>query len=326
MTKYLSSKYLLITKYLITIMLALFTCSASLAAEVKEDKSCNLIRFANPGWSDVTMTTAAASYILEALNYKTKELFVSVPITYSALSSGELDVFLGYWTPSMTSIYQPYKDNGSVELLHTNLEGARYGLAVPKYLYDEGLKSVQDLVKFSKELNYNIYGVEAGNDGNTLILNMIKDDAFGLKNFSLIESSEQAMLAQVDVQTKQKQPIVFLAWEPHPMNINHEIRYLEGADEYFGKNQGEAKVHTNVRKNFANLCPNVAKFLSQLTFTTEMENEWMDQMINKKKNPQKVVISWLKNNPQTLEKWLENVYTKQGLDAVVAVKQKLKII
>ena len=41
------------------------------------------------------------------------------------------------------------------------------------------------------------YGIEPGNDGNRLILDMIGEDAFGLGEFELVESSEQGMLAQV---------------------------------------------------------------------------------------------------------------------------------
>jgi len=33
-------------------------------------------------------------------------------------------------------------------------------------------------------------------------------------------------------------PIVFLAWDPHPMNIQFELRYLAGGDSAFGPNYG----------------------------------------------------------------------------------------
>ena len=79
-----------------------------------------------------------------------------------------------------------------------------------------------------------IYGIEPGNDGNRLIQSMIDSDAFGLKGFEVVESSEQGMLAQVARATKRDEHVVFLGWEPHPMNANLKMTYLTGGDDIFG--------------------------------------------------------------------------------------------
>ena len=123
-------------------------------------------------------------------------------------------MFLGNWMPTMEADVRPYLDDGSVELIGTNLEGAKYTLAVPTYLADQGVKDFADIAKFSDQLDGQIYGIEPGNDGNRLILQMIEEDAFGLKGFELVESSEQGMLAQVARATRGEDPIVFLGWEP----------------------------------------------------------------------------------------------------------------
>ena len=51
-----------------------------------------------------------------------------------------------------------------------------------------------------------------------------------LGDFKLLESSEQGMLAEVERANREKRPIVFLAWEPHPMNKRFALRYLTGGD------------------------------------------------------------------------------------------------
>ena len=48
------------------------------------------------------------------------------------------------------------------------------------------------------------------------------------------------MLAQVERALRNKKPIVFLAWEPHPMNMRFDIKYLAGGDAVFGANYGGA--------------------------------------------------------------------------------------
>ena len=72
----------------------------------------------------------------------------------------------GYFAPISTTV--------SVEQLGANLEGAKYTLAVPTYLADKGLKDFADIAKFADDLDGKIYGIEPGNDGNRLILDMIE--------------------------------------------------------------------------------------------------------------------------------------------------------
>ena len=48
------------------------------------------------------------------------------------------------------------------------------------------------------QLNNSIYGIEPGNDGNRLVLRMIKQEPVRPRDFKLVESSEQGMLAEVE--------------------------------------------------------------------------------------------------------------------------------
>ena len=64
------------------------------------------------------------------------------------------------------------------------------------------------------------------------------------------------MLAQLERAVKKNEPIVFLGWEPHPMNINYEITYLSGGDVEFGPNFGGSTVHTISRPGYREDCPN----------------------------------------------------------------------
>jgi glycine betaine/proline transport system substrate-binding protein len=239
------------------------------------------------------------------------------------MKSGDVDVFLGNWMPTMEADIKPYRDDGSVETVRENLEGAKYTLAVNKVAADLGIKDFADIAKHKDELGGKIYGIEPGNDGNRLIIDMIDSGAFGLKGFSLAESSEQGMLAQVDRATKRGEPIVFLGWEPHPMNANFDMTYLTGGDDYFGPDFGGATVYTNVRAGFTKECPNVGALLSNLKFTLPMENEIMGAILNDGTDQDKAAAAWLGKHPDMLDGWLKGVTTKDGGDAMAAVKTKL---
>lgn len=290
------------------------------AALAAEPASCSTIRFSDVGWTDITSTTAVTTEILKTLGYKPELKVLSVPVTYASLSKKDIDVFLGYWNPSMTADLQPYLDDKTVETLRVNLTGAKYTLAVPQATYDAGLKDFSDIAKFKDELDGKIYGIEPGNDGNRLILDMIEKNAFDLKSFSLAESSEQGMLAQVAKNIKNKKPIVFLGWEPHPMNSNFDMVYLTGGDDFFGPDLGGATVETNIRAGYAEECPNVGKFLTNLEFQLDMENQIMGKILDDGEDPAKAAKAWIKANPASLDKWLDGVTTVDGKDGLEAAK------
>ncbi|WP_207462879.1 choline ABC transporter substrate-binding protein [Azospirillum sp. SYSU D00513] len=295
------------------------------AALAADPASCKAVRFGDVGWTDIAATTALASKTLEGLGYQPVTNISSVPVVYLGMKTKSLDVFLGNWMPTMESISQPMVDEGAVEVVRANLEGAKYTLAVPSYAAAEGLKSFADIDKFKDKLDGKILGIEAGNDGNLVIDKMIKADAFGLGDFKLVESSEAGMLSEVRRATRSKKWVVFLGWEPHPMNKNFELTYLTGGDEYFGPNLGGATIYTNVRKGYMTECPNVGKFLQNLSFTLAMENAVMDDILNNNKQADAAAVAYLKQNPQVLEAWLAGVTTLDGKEGLPAVKAKLGI-
>ena len=302
-----------------TIAALLFSSSVWAA----DPESCGTVRFSDVGWTDITSTTAATSVVLEALGYEPTASLLSVPVTYKSLQNGDIDVFLGNWMPTMEADIAPYREDGSVETVAKNLTGAKYTLAVNKLAADGGITGFGDIAQYSAELEGKIYGIEPGNDGNRLIQAMIDENTFGLEGFELVESNEQGMLSQVERANRRDQWIVFLGWEPHPMNAKYEMTYLAGGDDIFGPNFGGAEVYTNTRKGYVEECPNVGRLLTNLTFTLAMENEIMNAILQDKKEPQQAATAWLQANPAILEGWLDGVTTLSGDDGLAAVNASL---
>jgi glycine betaine/proline transport system substrate-binding protein len=303
----------------LVVSLALAASLASGAAYAGDSASCQTVRFADVGWTDIQATTATASVILDAIGYKPDTQVLSVPVTYTSLKNKDIDVFLGNWMPSMTGDVKPYLDDKSVESISENLEGAGYGLVVPNYVADAGVKSLSDLSSHADKFDKKIYGIEPGNDGNRIVLGMIKDPKNHLDGWDLVESSEAGMLSQAEKSMANKDWIVFLGWTPHPVMGEMKITYLDGmGDSGFGS----ATVHTNVRAGYLNECPNVGKFIKQLKFDLSMENKMMDGIL-KGGDAHKVAADWLKAHPGAADKWLDGVTTFDGKDAKEALKAKL---
>ncbi|UWQ21292.1 choline ABC transporter substrate-binding protein [Jannaschia sp. W003] len=310
-------------------MIRILSAASALAlvaglAHADAHADCKEVVFSDVGWTDITATTATTSAILDALGYETDIKILSVPVTYTSMAAGDVDVFLGNWMPTMEADIASYREAGTVDTVRTNLEGAKYTLAVNKAAMDLGIESFEDIAEHADALDETIYGIEPGNDGNRLIQSMIDEGMFGLAEFEVKESSEQGMLAQVDRLSKRGEPIVFLGWEPHPMNANFDMGYLEGGDDVFGPNLGGATVATNTRAGYVEACPNVGQLLQNLEFSLEMENEIMSAILDDGEDPRDAAEAWLKANADVLDAWLNGVTTFDGGDAKEAVMSALQ--
>jgi glycine betaine/proline transport system substrate-binding protein len=264
--------------------------------------------------------------ILQSLGYTSSNMMTSLPICYQALATGEADVFLGNWMPSMESVARPHFESGDVIQLTPNMAGAKYTLAVPTYAAEAGLKDFRDIARFGDKLEWKIYGIEEGNDGNDIIQSMIDADMYGLGRFEMVASSESGMLAQVQSLMRERKWIVFLGWSPHSMNEKIDMTYLSGSsDETFGPNDGTATVYTNVRKGFPGDMPNVTRFLENFAVPVSMMNEIMVTMHeHPEMKARDAALAWVAANPDMAAAWLEGVTTKDGKPALPAFEKLLQ--
>lgn len=292
-------------------------------AMAQEPASCQTVRYSDPGWTDISSTNALLKSVLGPLGYQADIKTLSVPITFRGLANDELDIFLGNWMPTQTAIVDPMVEKGELEVLKVNLSGNRFTLAVPDYVAEAGVKSFDDLAENADKFDRTIYGIEAGASVNQNMLRMINDDAFGLGDWKLVESSEQGMLSQVQRAERAKQWVVFPAWEPHPMNTEYELTYLTGGDEYFGPNMGSAEVRTVTRPGFSQDCPNLAKLLENMTFSVELENAMMARILNDGISADEAAQEAIEKQPELLDAWLTGVTTFGGEPGLVAVKDSL---
>ncbi|MCA1743905.1 MAG: ABC transporter substrate-binding protein [Desulfonatronovibrio sp.] len=283
------------------------------------------VRFVYVPWTCVTVKTEVAEFILDNLGYDASSMMLSVPIAYQALVTNEADVFLGNWMPTMSGIATPHFESGKIIKMNPIMENCKYTLAVPRYVYEGGLQNFEDIAKFADKLDYKIYGIEEGNDGNQVIEHMINEDMFGLGDFDLIPSSETGMLSQVQSYARNKQWIVFLGWSPHWMNKTIDMEYLKGSDENtFGENNGTATVYINAREGFVEEQPNIGKFLGNYLVPIDMVNEAMS-MLHEDNTMEHLDagLIWLRENPEIYRGWMEGVTNVDGEPALPIIEKAI---
>ena len=290
-------------------------------AQAADPAECAAVRMSDLGWTDIALTNTTAEVILQALGYQPTQTLLGLDVTYVSMKQGEIDIFLGNWRPVQNDQYKAFFDDGSVEVLAQNLTGAKFTLVVPDYVAAEGVASFGDLAKFPDQFGRSIYGIEPGS--NQPLLDMVDAGRYGLGDWNIVESSEAAMLTQVEKSVKNKDWIVFLGWEPHPMNLNYNLTYLSGGDLEFGPDFGGATVHTLARAGYAAQCPNVARFFSQLVFDLDYENFGMQKIMGEGLSPADAASEMMTARAELLDVWLKDVTTLDGQPGLPAVKAAL---
>lgn len=300
---------------LVLVLAAICFCSALPVAAAEK------ITFGYVNWPGVTVKTHVASQILEALGYETEMKMLSVPIVFKGLASQELDLFLGAWLPTMKSMAEKYLQEGALVAVTVNLDETIYTLAVPEYAWEAGVKSHADLVDFADKFDRKIIGIEPGNDGNQIVLDMIENNTYGLKDWKLIESSAEAMMISVSTAIKQKEWVVWLGWSPHWMNLAFDIKYLEDPLNVWGSEPEIVKTVAHAGLEQDN--PNVYKLFSQFKITPTIQNAWIDQYSHQKQKPEEVAAAWIRNNLGIIDQWVYGVTSVDGQRARDAIRNAL---
>lgn len=290
-------------KNLLTALVAAVALAAGAAATAAEDASCGTVQFGQVNWTGVSAKTETAAWMLEQMGYDTDVITASVPIMFQSLSTNDIDAFLGLWLPTQRSMVKENMTKGNIDIVTKNLEGAKYTVGVNRAAYEGGVRHFSDLKDHIDEFDGEILGIEAGNDGNQIIQQMIEDDAYGMSGFELKPSSEAGMLTEVQRRIKRDKWAAWLAWAPHPMNINIDLAFLNGGEDYWGPNQGGATVYTLARRGYAWSCPNVGQFLENYTFSVEEQSKMAGYVINEEMDYDEAGRKLIRENPELLERW-----------------------
>jgi len=190
-----------------------------------------------------------------------------------------------------------------------DLDETTYKIAVPEFVWNAGVKSLADLNKHADKFNHVIVGIEPGNEGNQIMIDAIENNTYNLKDWELMESSTTAMMVAVGKAIRDNQWIAFLGWEPHWMNLEYDIKYLDDPEKIWG--EGEV-VYTIARSGFKEEMPNVYGLLKQIKVTPNMQNDWIYEYGKKERDPDEVAIEWIKNNLDIVDQWVYEVESING--------------
>ncbi|MDZ7749159.1 MAG: ABC transporter substrate-binding protein [Halofilum sp. (in: g-proteobacteria)] len=279
------------------------------------------IRFGTPTWPGVTVKTEVAAQLVETMGYAVEQTNASPAFAYNALTSDDLDVFLGGWMPTQENMLDPLVEKEEVEVLATNISDAVMGIAVPKYVWDAGVRTEADLAAHADKFEHTIYGIEPGTGFNESIKDAIANDRHGLGDWEMVPSSTSGMLSQVGRSIEREEWIVFLGWEPHWMNVAYDIEYLEAVGEpKIAATRSDVLTVGNPKTMKAH--PEIARFLRQYVVDKQDQSEWVLEYSYEDRDKEVVASEWIAANLDTVAAWLDGVKARDGGPAIEAVRAK----
>lgn len=248
-------------------------------------------------WDEnVAVSNLTKVLLEEELGYKSVELkLIDVPEAFASVGSGEMDAFQDMWLPNHQEFLDRVEDD--VEPLDPWYEGeTSYGIAVPDYM-----TNVRSLADLDHAGTNKIIGIEPTVPFHPQIPNKVVP-AYNL-DVDLVEASTPAMLAELKRDYATVEPIVFLRWEPHWMNAEYDLRYLEDPKDAQGEFNDPAKISSIVNEDLSESEPVAYAFLNAISLNADQVNQ-MELGINEAGDPTRGIETWLRNNREVVDPWI----------------------
>lgn len=253
-------------------------------------------------WDEAIAVTNLWEVVLEDRGYNVTQTQLEVGGLYSGVANCDLDLFLDAWLPATHSDYME-QFGDQVEDIGVWFEEAPLTWVVPSYV--EEVDSIADLQGNAELFDGRIIGIEAGSG----LMRISREEvmpAYGLEeDYTLIEGSTPAMLAELGNAIDDQEPIVVTLWEPHFAYGQYDLKNLEDPEGALGEPD---EIHSLACQDFADEFPEVHAALQNFTMTNDplatLEVAIQEAGAG---NEQDAVRTWLEDpaNQELVDSWLE---------------------
>src|SRR5690554_1173620 len=245
-------------------------------------------------WACATATGYLAKNIFESeLDMDVNLRDMQAGLMWQSLGTGDIDMILSAWLPLTHGQYYDEVEE-DVELVRENYEGARIGLVVPEYV---DIDSIEELNDHVDEFGGQIVGIDAGAG----IMNATQEalEVYDL-DYSLLESGDAAMTAELSTAIENEEWIVITGWTPHWKFAQFDLKFLEDPQDVYG---GEETINSVTREGFADDFPWVQSFLENFYMTDEQLGGLIGLMEEVGDNDQ-AAQQWIEENRELVDEWL----------------------
>ncbi|TIC88462.1 glycine betaine ABC transporter substrate-binding protein [Nocardioides sp. GY 10113] len=245
-----------------------------------------------PSWTDGLSMAHLWKDLLEGEGYivEIEEFSEAAPL-YTGLANGDIDIYPSAW-PEVTHASYMEKYGDDIEDLGTYYDAAKLTFAVPEY---SEIDSIADLAGKADVYDGKIIGIEPG-AGLTKVAKESVMPAYGLDDdYTLVESSTTAMLAELKKATEANEDIVVTLWRPFWANSAFPVKDLADPEGALGEAEG---LHELGRTGFAEDFPEAAEMIGNATLSDEEYGSLEDMVVNEygQGKESDAVAAWLEEN------------------------------
>lgn len=226
---------------------------------------------------------------------------------YAATASSEDALHASGWFPSTHEDYlDQYGDDIEVYTDNDIIEDASISLAVPEYMED--VNSIEDL-KDNDELGESVDWTINGIDPRSGIMQKT-DDAIednGLGDYDLEESSEMAMISELQEKYENQAPMIFTGWQPHWIFNTLDLKMLDDPENIY--DGSDEHVNFVFNSGFENEHPAAYKIATRMAddWSQSDEDELMESIFVDQDNQEDTIDNFMEDNSNRIDDWKEDV-------------------
>ncbi len=247
-------------------------------------------------WACAEAETYVAEAVLEDIGYDVEKSVVETGVMWESVAKGDMDAFTTAWLPySQQSYWEKYKDQ--VEDLGSLFDDAVLAIVAPSYVTIDSIAEMKD---YEEEFNKQIVGIDPGAG----IMQHTSEDtmpAYGLEDWTLVESSGPAMVAELDRAYNKGEWIAVTGWKPHYMFFPYDLKLLEDPQNTLGKAE---EIRVIARQGFSEDMPDAANVLRNMFFTDAQLGEVMYNINVEGIDPEEAARNWVDENPNVIDEWI----------------------
>ncbi|SES01261.1 glycine betaine ABC transporter substrate-binding protein [Salipaludibacillus aurantiacus] len=193
-----------------------------------EDSSSEPIRLGVTTWTSTEAPSEIMKQILAEAGYEVEFVYLDQPIIFEGLMNEDIDFFMDAWLPyTEEELWARYEDH--LQKVTTSYEEVPLGWVVPTYVEED---SIAELKGKADNFNGNVVTIDPG-AGIVSISEEVLEGYDLEDEYTLMTSSEPAMMADVEEKIRNEEPVVFTGWRPHSMFAKFDLKFLEDEEEYF---------------------------------------------------------------------------------------------
>lgn len=250
------------------------------------------IKMGTMAWEDLTPISLITKRFLEQEGF-TVELndFSEWGIAYAALTKGDINILASQINYVASDYFSRNKNR--LEKIGVVSHGMQQRFVVPTYM---PIDSIEQLNEVADQVDHRIIGIEPGSG-----LMREADDALKAYDldYTIVEGSTTAMVAQLQASLQRNEPIVTMLWDPSWMIQRFDVKFLDDPKHVFAPPQTYYWIG---HKGFSAENPRAREIIASVYVPIE-DITLINAEMNDGKSVEEAVDVWWQANADLVERW-----------------------